>query len=369
MKQPEMSHSPAYFQDPDHRVTTYLHDAPTDPPAPTAAHISSGPPLLPSHIQDPRHESRRLELNSADNTIPNGYPSDSWDSSYARHPRQPSQHSQQLHHHSPRQAQVESIYSNSEPPVAAPMTFVSSPYLDNGSMLTQTSYSSGAVRKEERVRGSWTDHSSYMSGDNHHLGASRIQKRAIHNEEPLADDNQDALLMLFRLSIPVPIFSFGASLYTLFGLLFVLFVSPLRICSCIPYFRATSFRAQLCHLLVPQLHIHERLVGLRGSSSLQSYPPQPEYHDTDGSYISDPCEHYSIFGLIAVLLLSSLLSIAFLLLVWTAAFFWVFAMILGNPDGTERKDDGRAAVLGIIIVAILFVFLPSVVKRDLVLTV
>ena len=22
-------------------------------------------------------------------------------------------------------------------------------------------------------------------------------------------------------------------------------------------------------------------------------------------------------------------------------------MILGNPDGTERKDDGRAAVLGV----------------------
>jgi hypothetical protein len=51
--------------------------------------------------------------------------------------------------------------------------------------------------------------------------------------------------------------------------------------------------------------------------------------------------------LIAVLLLSSFLSIAFLLLVWTAAFFWVFAMVLGNPDGTERKDDGRAAVLGV----------------------
>lgn len=58
-------------------------------------------------------------------------------------------------------------------------------------------------------------------------------------------------------------------------------------------------------------------------------------------------ECYSVGGLLMVLLLSSLLSIAFLLLAWTAAFFWVFAMILGNPDGTERKDDGRAAVLGV----------------------
>jgi hypothetical protein len=54
-------------------------------------------------------------------------------------------------------------------------------------------------------------------------------------------------------------------------------------------------------------------------------------------------ECYSVGGLLMVLLLSSLLSIAFLLLAWTAAFFWVFAMILGNPDGTERKDDGRGS--------------------------
>ena len=50
---------------------------------------------------------------------------------------------------------------------------------------------------------------------------------------------------------------------------------------------------------------------------------------------------------IAVLLLSPFYSIAILLLVWTAAFFWLFTMVMGNPDGTERKDDGRAAVLGV----------------------
>jgi hypothetical protein len=199
-----MSHSPAYYQDPDHRVTTYLHDSDVAPPAPAAAHLSPVPQLLPGHPYEHRRESRLSEVNPTENPIRNGYPSDSWDSSYSRHPRQPSQHSQhspQLHHHSHRRIPGESIFSNSEPPVVAPMTFVSSPYLDNGSMLTQTSYSSGAVRKEERVRGSWTDHSSYMSGDNHHLGATRIQKRAIHNEEPLADGNQDALLMLVRISL------------------------------------------------------------------------------------------------------------------------------------------------------------------------
>ncbi|KAE8130950.1 hypothetical protein BDV38DRAFT_265804 [Aspergillus pseudotamarii] len=312
MRQPEMSHSPAYYQDHDHRVTAYLHDS---TPAPAAAHFPPGPPSLPNHGHDFRHP----ELNSVENTLPNAYPPDSWDNTYSRHSHR---HSQQPHKPPHRQPPAELIYPDSDVPVVAPMT-------------------GGAARKEERGRRSWTDHSSYISSDNHHLGATRLQKRAIHTEEPLADDSQDALLMLFRLSVPVPIFSFCASLYTVFGLLLVLLVSPFRLCPCIPYFRSTSFREQLCHLLVPQLHIHERLVRLRGPAT------QSVYNDADGSSISDPSEHYSIFGLIAVLLLSSLLSIAFLLLVWTAAFFWIFAMVLGNPDGTERKDDGRAAVLGV----------------------
>ncbi|KAB8253633.1 hypothetical protein BDV32DRAFT_133761 [Aspergillus pseudonomiae] len=312
MRPPEMSHSPAYYQDQDHRVTAYLHDS---TPAPAAAHLPPEPPSLPN----PRHDLRHPELNSGENTIPNAYPPDSWDNTYSRHPHR---HSQQAHKPPHRQPPVESIYPDPEVSAVAPMT-------------------GGAARKEERGRRSWTDHSSYMSSDNHHLGVTRLQKRAIHTEEPLADDSQDALLMLFRLSIPVPIFSLCASLYTVFGLLFVLLVSPFRICPCIPYLRSTSLREQLCHLLVPQLHIHERLVRLRGPAT------RSVYNDADGSSVSDPSEHYSIFGLIAVLLLSSLLSIAFLLLVWTAAFFWVFAMVLGNPDGTERKDDGRAAVLGV----------------------
>lgn len=29
------------------------------------------------------------------------------------------------------------------------------------------------------------------------------------------------------------------------------------------------------------------------------------------------------------------------------ALFWIFSVVLGNPDGTERKDDGRVAVLGV----------------------
>ena len=47
------------------------------------------------------------------------------------------------------------------------------------------------------------------------------------------------------------------------------------------------------------------------------------------------------------MLLSSFLSIGLHLLTWVLACFWIFTVILGNPDGTEKKDDGRVAVLGV----------------------
>lgn len=144
----------------------------------------------------------------------------------------------------------------------------------------------------------------------------------------------------------MPIFAFCASFYTIFGLLFAILVSPFRLCSPTSYLRNTSFRAQICDLLVPALHVHERLVGLNPPRR-RSSANQWVYDDPDTSSPVDPSEGFSVGGLIAVLLLSSFLSIALLLIAWIAAFFWVFAMVLGNPDGTERKDDGRAAVLGV----------------------
>jgi hypothetical protein len=51
--------------------------------------------------------------------------------------------------------------------------------------------------------------------------------------------------------------------------------------------------------------------------------------------------------LIAVQVVSSVLSMGVAIAEWIAAPFWIFAIIMGNPDGTERRDDGRATVLAI----------------------
>ncbi|KAL2872687.1 uncharacterized protein BJX67DRAFT_376484 [Aspergillus lucknowensis] len=324
-----MSHSSTYYQDHPQIVNAYLSGRENQPAAPPTTHL---PPE--SHHSSPQQSSGNShdptsERSSVHTPTTRHYPSDQWD---APHP-----HSNR---HSQHYQTVTPVYPTQQA-AAAPLTIVTSPYPEDGSVLTWGSYSSGAARKEERIRGSWTDHSSYMSGENRNSGVARAQKRAIQDDEFLPNDSQDAVLMLFRMSLPIPLISILTSLYTIFGLLFTLIVSPLRLCSCIPYFRKTSFRTQICDLLVPQLHLHERLIGL------QRVRANPVYNDGDRSSATDYGESYSVGGLIMVLLLSSLMSFGLLLLAWTAAFFWIFAMILGNPDGTERKDDGRAAVLGV----------------------
>ncbi|GES56929.1 hypothetical protein ATETN484_0001013700 [Aspergillus terreus] len=343
MRQPEMSHSPTYYQDNNQAVaTTILQDC--APAAPPAAHLPHAPLPVQGYAPPPGPVSSRPSSRGGDlnNTYASSTP---WEAPEFRHSYQ---HSRSSHNYSALSQELgQSIYPDPDSTAGLPPTFVS-PYVEHGAVVNSVAHSAGAMRKEDRTRGSWTDHSSYLSsGDNHHAqSVGRAQKRpAQDEEEAFGDDSQDALLMLFRLSVPVPLYSFCTSLYTVFGLLFVLLSSPLRLCSCIPYLRKTSFRAQLCDLLVPQLHYHERLVRLR--RSYRSSSTQSIYNGQDADGESDPTRDYSMFGLIAVLLCSSILSLAFFLLVWTAAFFWIFAMMLGNPDGTERRDDGRAAVLGV----------------------
>lgn len=49
--------------------------------------------------------------------------------------------------------------------------------------------------------------------------------------------------------------------------------------------------------------------------------------------------------LVLIQLASPFLSIGVMLSAWVAAAFWLFAIIMGNPDGTEKGDDGRNTVL------------------------
>lgn len=98
------------------------------------------------------------------------------------------------------------------------------------------------------------------------------------------------------------------------------------------------------------MHVHERLVrSPRPLHDDRTSSTQWIYNDdvVSPSREPDPSECYSASGLVGVLLLSAFLCAPLLLVTWIVACFWVFAKIMGNPDGTERKDDGRTAVLGV----------------------
>ncbi|KAJ5201100.1 hypothetical protein N7449_005903 [Penicillium cf. viridicatum] len=314
MRSPEMSYSPAYYQDQGPPGTTHPRSSIVTPPPTTrrSQEQSSilGHPVggsrpsspIPSRDVSPRTSGSRAHRVYHNKTL--GGPS--WPGSDIR--------------------ETDSVPAGST--------------------------SSGA-HKEERALSSWTDRPSLMSGEHSNPSIIRVRKRAIPDDEIITNEGQDALLMLFRLTI-VPLYSFGASLYTIFALLFALLVSPFRLCSFSSHLRATTFVSQLCDLLSPVLHIHERLVCLQPpsvenrSSSTQSTQWIRSEPDSDQpSVISEPSEVYAVTTSISVLVLSPLLSIVILLFAWTAAFFWVFSMVMGNPDGTERKDDGRTAVLGV----------------------
>lgn len=157
------------------------------------------------------------------------------------------------------------------------------------------------------------------------------------DKEGEQDREPNAVLILLLLSAPIPLFSICTSIYTLFAVLLVIFTSPLRLCPPTAFFRSTTFSKQLCQLLSPALRRHDRLAQSSTSYYCNHHLPSK----------SNPMDDFSAPGLILVLTLAPFLCFGLLLAVWIAAFFWIFAMILGNPDGTERRDDGRAAVLGV----------------------
>ncbi|KAL1985043.1 hypothetical protein VTN96DRAFT_8278 [Rasamsonia emersonii] len=222
------------------------------------------------------------------------------------------------------------------------------------SHMEEGSGSNGAVtsaeghsHKDGSGRASWASRPSQLSGGQslrsvRHDEQSSVTVYAGTKEKFSYSKEPNAVLALVFLSMPVPLFSLGTCLYTLFALLFVTLSSPLRLCPPTSFFRSTSFSIQLCQLLVPALEYHERLAQ-KPSSHHHHYHHHHDPYRSDGALT----DIFSPARLVLVLLLAPLLSLGLLLAVWTAAFFWIFAMILGNPDGTERRDDGRAAVLGV----------------------
>ncbi|KAF2236609.1 hypothetical protein EV356DRAFT_63008 [Viridothelium virens] len=142
----------------------------------------------------------------------------------------------------------------------------------------------------------------------------------IEEDETEVDPVQEnALRLTIYLSGICVAVSFGIFCWTLLSLVLVIFMQPLRIFTKLP-----SIIEQLSQHLAPLLQLQLRLI-----------------------YSEPPRNSYSVPRLLVVHLLSPFLSICVALATWTAALFWFFAAVIGNPDGDDRYNDGRAAVLAV----------------------
>ncbi|KAJ9651905.1 hypothetical protein H2198_008834 [Neophaeococcomyces mojaviensis] len=150
-----------------------------------------------------------------------------------------------------------------------------------------------------------------------------IQERRRISEEIEEEDSDHAVWILFWLSVLDPIHSLASCLFTLVVTFGLLLAFPIRLVH-----KKSSFGDQIIRAIAPLYKNHLEML----------YAPSVDY-----AFEWD----FRPGMLIAIHLVSPLISMGVAVAAWISAAFWVFAFIMGNPDGTERRDDGRDAVLAV----------------------
>lgn len=149
----------------------------------------------------------------------------------------------------------------------------------------------------------------------------------------LEDDEQDearqlqeekAVKILLYLSGPCVVLSFLNVIWTFISLAITSLAQPVRLCA-----RRPTFGQQLGGLLGPALNLQLKSI----------YTPLPPHADEDSSYRTGL--------LLAVQLLSPFLSLGMMIAAWVVAVFWLSSAVVGDPAGTDRRDDGRETVLAL----------------------
>jgi len=133
---------------------------------------------------------------------------------------------------------------------------------------------------------------------------------------------QKALHILLFLSGPCVLLSSLHTAWACIALVITVLTQPIRLCAQRP-----SFDQQLGGLLGPTLNLQLRCI----------YTPLPPHANEDASY--------HVLMLVVVHMLSPFISLGMVLVAWVVAAFWVSSMVVGDPAGTDKRDDGRETVL------------------------
>jgi hypothetical protein len=114
----------------------------------------------------------------------------------------------------------------------------------------------------------------------------------------------------------------SVALWTVVALITTIVLQPLRL-----FNRKQTFRQQLINFLAPSLRLQLSLI-----------------------YAEPPTESFDVTILVLILLLSPLISIGIGIAALIALVFWLYAGILGDPNGldvVQGSNDGRTFVLAI----------------------
>ncbi|KAL8803172.1 MAG: hypothetical protein Q9182_003344 [Xanthomendoza sp. 2 TL-2023] len=154
------------------------------------------------------------------------------------------------------------------------------------------------------------------------------------------DRNEHTVWILVYLSFFSPAVAALASIYTLSTTLLLLLSSPITI-----FLRRhrKPLKSHLHALLTPPIHHQLRLI-------CSSYEPRVDNFKSEGvpeSTNSSNNNNNNLFLLTFINILSPVYAAGIAVTAWVAAGFWFTALILGDPDGRDKKDDGRTVVLGV----------------------
>ena len=123
----------------------------------------------------------------------------------------------------------------------------------------------------------------------------------------------------FFLSGPCALLSIMIALWTAVALLISLVLAPLKFCT-----KRPSLSDQIRTFLAPALNLQLHLVYSHNAST-----------------------EYSAPMLVVIHLFAPLIAFGVAIAAWTAAAFWFFSSILGDPGGHDGHNDGKESILGV----------------------
>jgi hypothetical protein len=204
-----------------------------------------------------------------------------------------------------------------------PILFPTQPMDLSGKRLSRTS-----EHKEHRNQALVTERGISSPRHSRRYTEHRARQRRTDEEADIEEayrlQEEYAPKILLFLAMPCVALSFLNAFWALVSLFITLFSQPVRLCA-----KRPSFGQQLGGLLGPSLNLQLKCI----------YSPLSPYANEDCSYHP--------WALVTVQFLSPFLSLGVMVAAWVVAVFWISSLVVGDPSGTDRHDDGSETALAL----------------------